>query len=218
MNQLVNILFFSVSVGPPPVTLNMVVVVGMPGSLSSLLYTSSETWPAHSFALNCYIYAYGTQIYSFSPDFVPGLQNDLSDAFWTSPHIFDTKASNSSVLPILSSFFAPQANPVLCVVNITTSCLVTPTGNQQSSLTLPFPFFFFFQFLTDEHVVCILKAILLASIISYLNHSNSLLTGTPPFSLWRLQSIFHASVQRSFPRYTADHVALNLDPSMIFHC
>ena len=103
---------------------------GTPGSIFCFIlsrHTPSETLPTYPFALNCHLYEYGTQIHSFSPDFIPGFQNDLSIAFWTSPLVFYSVASNSVRL-ILSSFFSPQAKPVLHVVNITALCPVIPTG------------------------------------------------------------------------------------------
>lgn len=125
-----NILFSSVSVlaPPPPLAPNM---VGRGDSRFCLLLYSLLTHSlrdlTYSFALNCHVYEYGAQIHSFSPDFIPGLQNDLSIVFWTSPLVFYSVASNSVRL-ILSSFFSPQAKPVLHVVNITAVCPVIPTG------------------------------------------------------------------------------------------
>ena len=58
--------------------------------LSSALFSfyTLPQRPYYSFALNCHLYANGTQIRSFSPDFIPGLQNDLPIAFWASPLVF----------------------------------------------------------------------------------------------------------------------------------
>lgn len=119
----------------------------------------------YSFGLNCHLYAYGAHIHSSSPDFIPGLQNHISNTLLDIPtHIlyncFKFSLSKTELV------FFTQAKPIRHIVffplvNNTTLYPVVATGK----LTVIFDsaFSFFPQFLISEQVASILKVALLCS-------------------------------------------------------